>query len=47
MRKIANIAFFGVLVVAIVLLLALVDCSGERPSLEQTGYQLSLHGAYL
>ncbi len=47
MRKIANIAFFGVLVVAIVLLLALVDCSGERPSLEQTWYQLSLHGAYL
>ena len=47
MRKIANIAFFGVLVVAIVLLMALVDCSGERPSLEETRYQLSLDGAYL
>ena len=47
MRKIANIAFFGVLVVAIVLLMALVDCSGDRPSLEETWYQLSLDGAYL
>ena len=47
MRKIVNIAFFGVLIVAIVLLLDIIACSGERPSLEQTWYQLSLDGTYL
>ncbi len=40
MRKIVNLAFFGILIVAIVILLALVDCSGERPSLEQSSTQL-------
>ena len=40
MRKIGNLIFFGILIVATVILLTLVDCSGERPSLEQSGVQL-------
>ena len=39
MRKIGNLIFFGILIVATVILLTLVDCSGERPTLEQSGVQ--------
>ena len=40
MRKIGNLIAFGILIVATVILLTLVDCSGERPSLERSGVQL-------
>ena len=47
MRKFVNIAFFGLFIVAIILLMALVDCSGERPSLEQSGLWPTFHGISL
>ena len=37
MRKIGNLIAFCILIIATVILLTLVDCSGERPSLEQSG----------
>ena len=40
MRKIGNLIAFCILIIATVILLTLVDCPGERPSLEQSGVQL-------
>lgn len=38
MRNLKNILLLGLLVLAILLLGTLVDCSGDRPRLEQTTF---------
>lgn len=42
MRKLVNVALLGLSILAIILLLALVDCSGERPQLEGLGFSDAL-----
>jgi hypothetical protein len=42
MRKLKNIILLGLLALAILLLVTLVDCSGDRPRLEQSMFQLYL-----
>ena len=43
MRKLVNIAFLGLFLLAVIVLMALVDCSGERPELEQFGSSTALN----
>lgn len=40
MRNLKNIILLGLLVLAILLLVTLVDCSGDRPRLEQSTFPL-------